>query len=189
MNPWMKTTLAGLVVAGLALGGCSSDSTTNEPTGSSSGSSSGASSGSSGTSGSSSGTTSSSSGTSGVPTNTTLFRSWSASDTGTSWNCSYAWRAIDLEGGHYGDGNSVILEDTTSDRCIMVGNIVKSAASGSVEMGTITLTEKEMCRGIGSIGLVWSYSYSLDTAAGVLTLSSSVCAVSGRPGGGTMAFD
>lgn len=122
-------------------------------------------------------------------TTATLFRSWSGSNDGSSpWKCSYYWNAIDLEGGHYGDGNTVILQDTTAARCIMVGDVVKSGESGGVETGTLTLTEKETCPGNGSLGLQWAYSYSLDYAARILSLSTNVCAPTGKAGGGTMVF-
>ncbi len=95
---------------------------------------------------------------------------------------------MDFEGGHYGDGNTFIVEDTTSDRCIMVGNVAQAGVTSGVETGTLTFTEQEQCRGIGNIGLQWPYSYSLDYATGVLSLSTTTCVTGNKQGGGTMTF-
>ncbi len=170
----MKVTSSLSILAAVFALGCSSSDTRTA----SSGSSGTTSSGSSGTSGAADG---------GGTSATTLFRTWN--DTGEGpWKCSDSWRAMDLSSGHYGDDNAVILEDYTSDRCIMVGNIVKGEVVSGVEKGTLTLTEKEMCPGLGSIGLKWEYSYSLDSATRRLTLSTNVCATTGRAGGGTIVF-
>ena len=170
----MKTIACLLVVAvGLVACGSSSGPTTTIST------TNPGSSGSSGSSGAlDAGTTSA-----------TLFRSWTGGDSGSSpWKCSYTWSAIDLENCHYGDGSTAILQDTTSHRCFMIANIVKTGVSNGVETGTLVLTEKEMCRGLGATGLEWAYSYSLDYAAGALSLSTNVCALGSASGGGTMVF-
>ena len=124
MNPWMKTTLAGLVMAGFVHGGCSSDSTTNEPTGSSSGSSSGSGSGSAGPPGAARARRRAARGRAASPRTPRSFVAGPRPTPGRRGTARTPGERSTSKAATTATGNSVILEDTTSDRCIMVGDIV-----------------------------------------------------------------